>query len=123
MRKIIPAQLERARMSRDQAGPWYRPPGSISGAFQLRGPALDLLTIISGEADRDVPFEHVSASLKNRTPTWEEMCFVKDLFWAEDECVIQYHPPKKDYVNCHPYALHLWKPIGVTIPLPPRDAV
>lgn len=39
-------------------------------------------------------WEHVSVSLSNRCPTWEEMCMVKDIFWGEDECVIQFHPPK-----------------------------
>lgn len=33
-------------------------------------------------------WEHVSVSLSNRCPTWEEMCMVKDIFWGEDECVI-----------------------------------
>lgn len=37
-------------------------------------------------------WEHVSVSLSNRCPTWEEMCMVKDIFWGEDECVIQFRP-------------------------------
>lgn len=68
-------------------------------------------------------WEHVSVSLKNRCPTWEEMCFVKNLFWREDECVIQFHPPKADYVNNHPFCLHLWKPTEVEIPTPPSIMV
>ena len=69
----------------------------------------------SGEA---VPWEHVSVSLPHRTPTWEEMCFVKDLFFRDDEVVVQFHPRKKDYVNHHPYCLHLWRFIGGEFPLP-----
>ena len=65
-------------------------------------------------------WEHVSASYNRKTPTWEEMCRIKDIFWHEDECVIQYHPAKEDYINCHPHCLHLWKPIGVEIPKPPK---
>jgi len=53
-----------------------------------------------------------------RCPTWEDMCYVKDIFWNEDECVIQYHPPKSQYVSCHPYCLHLWKPTMLAIPVP-----
>ena len=64
-------------------------------------------------------WEHVSVSLKKRCPTWDEMCLVKDLFWAEDECVVQFHPPKAEYVNCHPYCLHLWKRVGAEYELPP----
>lgn len=64
-------------------------------------------------------WEHVSVSLnKNRTPTWKQMCIVKDIFWDKEDCVIQYHPPESEYVNNHPYVLHLWRPIGVILPMP-----
>jgi len=66
-------------------------------------------------------WEHVSVSLdRNRCPTWDEMCFVKSLFWDDDDCVIQFHPPKSDYVNIHKYVLHLWRPIGFEIKIPPK---
>ena len=74
-------------------------------------------------------FDHVSVSIRRsgapfpRCPTWEEMCRVKVLFFGDDETVIQYHPPKSDYVNHHKYCLHLWKPIGVVIPLPPKGTL
>jgi len=64
-------------------------------------------------------WEHVSVSLSTRCPTWEEMCMVKRLFWDDDDCVVQYHPPKSEYVNCHPYCLHLWRQIGKEFQLPP----
>lgn len=68
-------------------------------------------------------WEHVSVSLPNRCPTWAEMCLVKELFWEDDEAVMQLHPPKADYVNCHPYCLHLWRPLVGQIPLPPKELV
>lgn len=68
-------------------------------------------------------WEHVSISLIDRCPTWNEMCNVKSLFWDDDDCVIQYHPPKKDYINNHEYCLHLWRPIGVDLPMPPKIMV
>ena len=37
------------------------------------------------------------------------MCFVKDLFWDETETVIQFHPPRSEYVNNHNFCLHLWR--------------
>lgn len=64
-------------------------------------------------------WEHVSISKQNRCATWEEMCAIKDMFFDETECVVQYHPPKSDYVNTHPYCLHLWRPTTQEIPLPP----
>ncbi len=68
-------------------------------------------------------WEHVSVSYPNRCPTWEEMCRVKNIFWNENECVIEYHPPKSDYVNNHPYCLHLWRKVGENFELPPREFV
>ncbi len=64
-------------------------------------------------------WEHVSVSRTHRCPTWEEMCWVKDRFWDADDCVAQFHPPKADYVNFHPYCLHLWRPTTATFPRPP----
>lgn len=68
-------------------------------------------------------WEHVSVSFHMRTPTWDEMCEIKDLFWAEDEWVAQFHPAKDEYVNNHPHCLHLWKPIGQDMPKPLKAMV
>ena len=68
-------------------------------------------------------WEHVSVSLRNRCPTWDEMCLVKDIFWRDDECVVQFHPPKNEYINVHPYCLHLWKKIGEKTDLPPKELI
>lgn len=34
----------------------------------------------------------------------------KDMFFKEDEIVVQYHPAKSEYVNNMPNCLHLWRP-------------
>lgn len=68
-------------------------------------------------------WDHVSVSLPNRCPTWEEMCAVKDIFFNADETVIQYHPKKSEYVNLHPYVLHMWKKQGTDFELPPKYMV
>lgn len=72
-------------------------------------------------------WEHVSVSAsdpkKIRTPTWSEMCFIKDKFWDEDETVIQFHPPRADYVNNHPHTLHLWRHMERVFPAPPSILV
>jgi hypothetical protein len=65
-------------------------------------------------------WEHVSVS-GWRCPNWEEMCYVKDLFWYEEELVVQFHPPKSRYINCHPTCLHLWA--RKDVPQPPSDLV
>jgi hypothetical protein len=51
------------------------------------------------------------------------MAQVKRLFWDEDDVVVQFYPRQADYVNLHPFTLHWWRPIGVTIPTPPPSMV
>src|SRR5690554_2926413 len=78
------------------------------------------MTVIFSNA---LGWDHVSVSRGNQTPTWEEMCIVKDIFFREEECVVQYHPPKTENINNnphHPYVLHLWRPQNQEIPMPQR---
>jgi hypothetical protein len=99
--------------------------GDDYGAFFVPGPCGRTLKIIasSGNADEGIFWEHVSVSLENRNPNWDEMCFVKDLFWDAEEVVMQLHPAKSRYINQHPHCLHLWKPTQTEIPLPPEITV
>lgn len=76
---------------------------------------IDLSVVASDKGGWD----HVSVSLPTITPTWAMMCLVKKLFFRDDEVVIQYHPRKADYVNCHKHCLHLWRQQYVEIPTPP----
>ena len=70
-------------------------------------------------------WEHVSVSphKKRITPSWNEMCMIKDMFWNDDEAVIQIHPPKADYVNNMPNCLHLWRCTYRDMVLPPSVLV
>lgn len=135
MRRELPGALERARL-RKAGHPYATLPGDRHGFFEVqyraKGRPVTLRVLSSGDEPEMVEvngerWEHVSVSVKPelgkkaRCPTWEEMCFVKDLFWAEDEAVIQYHPPEEVYVNLHPHTLHLWKPIGREVPVPHPD--
>ena len=74
------------------------------------------LHVVASDGDG---WDHVSVSLNNRCPNWEEMNYIKDLFFEEDECVMQLHPPKKDYINNLQYCLHMWRPQDKEIPRPP----
>lgn len=65
-------------------------------------------------------WDHVSISHRSRIPSWDEMCMVKEIFFDDEECVVQYHPPRSQYVNNHPNVLHLWKPQDVEMPMPPK---
>lgn len=68
-------------------------------------------------------WEHVSVSLPTRCPTWEEMAYVKGVFWDDGDCVVQFHPPRSEYVNNHPFCLHLWRKVDGSFPMPPSILV
>jgi len=98
-----------------------------NGIFVVRSPRGNNLICISSDGGKwdhvSIEVEQVMPGLDRRLPYWDEMCFIKDLFWREDECVIQYHPKKKDYKNLHPWVLHLWKPQQGGLPIPPIEFV
>lgn len=68
-------------------------------------------------------WDHVSVSLHHRCPTWDEMTFIKKMFFEKTETVFQFHPPDADHINRHPFTLHLWRPLLLSIPLPPKEMV
>lgn len=87
------------------------------GAYEVRCPTSGmLLRVIASWGEG---WDHVSVSLPNRVPSWDEMCFIKRVFFGPDEVVMQLHPAEQNYVNCHPNCLHLWKPHQGEIPMPP----
>ena len=117
----IPAELESKRVLKGRHA--TEPHSGWGGAFMgVDGPRGKLNLIIG----IGLGWEHVSVTTSHSTskvPSWKEMCFVKDLCWDGEECVVQYHPPKSSYVNIHPAVLHLWKPTDVGLPRPPSVMV
>jgi hypothetical protein len=107
---------------RVKKGPWATTPqDGNNGLFFLPGFRHgDVMQVFASDGEG---WEHVSVSMPNRCPTWPEMCRVKELFWSDDDCVVQYHPPKSDWVNNHQYCLHMWRPVGVEVPRPPAMMV
>lgn len=69
-------------------------------------------------------WEHASiAPLRKITPSWEDMCLLKDIVWNDYEEVIQIHPPKDMYVNNVSNCLHLWRCSYLEMVLPPSCLV
>lgn len=84
--------------------------GSNNGIFIVRSVRFKhTLKCIASDGEG---WEHVSVSLNHRTPRWNEMCYIKDLFWDEEDWVIQFHPAKDNNINLHPHCLHLWRKAG-----------
>lgn len=88
-----------------------------NGAFRFpAAPGRPALSVIASDGEG---WEHVSVSTPFRCPTWDEMCWIKDQFWGPEDCVVQFHPPRSEYVNVHQFCLHLWRPTTGEIVTPP----
>lgn len=70
-------------------------------------------------------WEHVSVSVigQKRCPLWDEMKWIKEQFFSDEETVVQFHPRKSEYVDVHPFVLHLWKQVNSDYLLPPIEFV
>lgn len=86
------------------------------GSFKVLTKTADLGVIASYGGHWD----HVSVSLPDRCPTWEEMGDVRRIFFEPDAWVMQLHPPGPKKINMHPFCLHLWRPQDRDIPIPPE---
>ena len=91
-----------------------------NGLFMIKKNNVWIRCIVSDLENWD----HVSVSIEpSRLTNWEEMKFVKELFWGDEETVLQFHPKKTAYVNVNKYVLHLWKPQSIEIVLPDLELV
>ncbi len=93
-----------------------------NGAFLVPASSSVTLNVIASD---DGGWEHCSVTVAAtpRCPTWEEMTWVRDLFWSRHVTVVQFHPPASEYVNAHPFCLHLWRQPGVEVVRPPARLV
>jgi hypothetical protein len=115
---------DKVEVGRLRFGDFRTRPGEQYGMFVVQGPCGRKLRIMVGTGTDEIPWEHVSVSIEgNRPPNWQEMCWVKEQFWTDEETVVQFHPRKTEYVNIHPNCLHLWKPYRGDVVLPPGIAV
>lgn len=119
MRDRFPRILEEGRV---RQGPDASRPGERFGAFVIRnmkGHQFRVIAVADGEG-----WDHVSVTMSaKRVPTWDEMCWLKRLFFADNECVVQFHPAADDYINLHPRCLHLWRLADGSFPMPPKECV
>ena len=119
MKNKVPPNIERLRVTE---GPMASDASfGMNGAFLIPY-ANDILKVLISDG---MEWDHVSVSLEYRQPTWEEMHFVKRLFWDDHETVVQMHPPEARYVNFHPHVLHMWRyqKRGFQYPLPPISMI
>lgn len=75
-------------------------------------------------------WDHVSVTLHKKNganiskcPSYEEMLMIKEKIFHDEETVFQIHPREEDYINTHPYCLHLWRPNNCNMVIPPLYSV
>ena len=56
----------------------------------------------------DLVWYHVSFSRRDRIPSYEDICIIKDCWFGKDRWAIQVHPKADEHVNIAPTCLHLW---------------
>ncbi|QSM00747.1 hypothetical protein YerA41_046 [Yersinia phage YerA41] len=95
-------------------------PASLIKEMKSQGVSPRILTIICSDG---MGWDHVSVSTPDRCPLWIEMSYVKSLFWDPTDAVVQYHPVESEYVNNHPYCLHMWKNQSQEFVTPPKSLV
>lgn len=111
--------LEQGRV---RTGAWASQPGSRYGAFILQCPQTGGTLRAIGVANA-LGWDHVSVSLNDRCPTWDEMSWVKGLFFGDGECAVQFHTTEAERINLHPFCLHLWRRVDKDFPMPPQECV
>ena len=80
-----------------------------TGSFVLDHGERRLRVMISGGVYGDGRrWLHLSVSHRERVPDWDELKAVKSEFMGDRAHAVQVFPPKDQWVNDHPYCLHLW---------------
>lgn len=52
---------------------------------------------------------HLSISKKDKLPSYQNLKDARYKFLPNDVVMAQIFPPKSEFVNVHPYCLHLWE--------------
>lgn len=96
------------------AGPYLQ---GIGGPSWRAGDLLILATVQPAVDESE--WYHVSYSRQDRIPTHEDTLLVRRTMFKPDALAIAVYPPVDEYVNAHPYTLHLWQrlaPAGRLVP-------
>ncbi len=110
--------------------PFASKEGDLFGVFLIHRKALTKTTysrslkVIATDGE-DTEWEHVSVSLTNNSkscPSWEEMRYVKSLFWEPEDCVVEFHVGESNHIS-FAEVLHLWRWKNGTFPQPPKICV
>ena len=103
----VPIELRRLAMSGANAREIGK---AVSDPSRLRLYMLGELRIISSiDITEHGRLMHVSVSLPDRYPTWDEMIAIKRHFYPPDVAAVMIAPEEEVYVNIQSWTLHWWQ--------------
>ena len=94
-------------------------PQSDPAAFRMLSPFDPFCELFILVGSLSGAWEYVQVTAPDRCPTWEEMKFVKDCCWDEEDVCFQLHPAKSRYIDKSEFSLWIWRPTDIEIPQPP----
>lgn len=68
-------------------------------------------------------WDHVSVSRPHKLPGYHDMKAVKRFTFNPGEWAMELHPPASDYISVNDNVLHIWRPQGAEIPVPPKGFI
>lgn len=89
---------------------WERMADAFDGAVYAYRAIEGFMTVILSVAREEDGrrWLHVSLARPERLPSWDDLRMIKDLFIGKDKLAVQVLPPTSNWVNEHPYCLHLF---------------
>jgi hypothetical protein len=95
-------------------------PVATAKAYRVRYPNArrGLAIVASVDLISGGSWLHVSFSHRNRTPSWDDMVWVKETFIGTLRKSYINFPKKDEWINVNPYCLHLWTPLDSLAFLP-----
>lgn len=95
---------EPSPMFREDEG-WREMTGGYMRAWEWNG--LKVIASVGIQSDGR-EWLHVSFSRARRLPSYADLKLVKREFIGDDKKAVMVFPERENYVDIHPYCLHLW---------------
>lgn len=80
----------------------------ISGLYVELIPNIGRIIVTTCPEEDKVEWIHASISFNSRLPTYSDIVMLKEGVFGDDRECYQIFPEKKDHINIHHNALHLW---------------